>query len=225
MTLKLLKMRRLRGAKIALALICLVALEGCAATALSLAGLVGGSGLDHTLNGNVSRTFTAPVAGTRLASLQALKRMGLAIGRSEKQDSGWTIHAKAATRKIEINLEPLSDMTTRVSVVVSHADFTFYKDSSTSNGILEQIAMDLKVFSSDRHRFATAQMLLLELGYNPGEVDGVMGRNTRKAIRQFQRKNAIRADGDVTPRLIAKLRKQKAAREVPTRKVSRSPDL
>ena len=225
MTLEPSKLRQLRGVKIAFALICLVVLEGCAATALSLAGLVGGSGLDHALSGNVSRTFAAPVAGTRLAALQALRRMGLAVERSEKQALGWAIHAKAATRKIEINLEPLSDMTTRVSVVVSHVDFTFYKDSSTSNGILEQISIDLKVFSTDRHRFATAQMLLLELGYNPGEVDGVMGRKTRKAIVRFQRKNAVRADGDVTPRLIAMLRKQKAAREVPASKGSKSPDL
>jgi hypothetical protein len=205
MTLELLKLRQLRGTQIGFALVCLVLLQGCAATALSLAGLVGGTGLEHTLSGNVSRTFTAPAAGTRLAVLQALKRMGLVVERNEKQDNGWTIQAKAATRKIEINLEPLSDMTTRVSVVVSHADFTFYKDSSTSNGILEQISIDLKVFSADRHRFATAQMLLSELGYNPGEIDGVMGRKTRKAVLQFQHRNAIQADGDVTPRLIAML--------------------
>lgn len=206
-------MRRIHLAKMAFALVCLLALEGCAAAALSVAGMVGGSGLDYTLNGIVNRTYAAPVAGTRLAALQTLKRMGMTVEKSAKQDKGWTITAKAANRLIEIDLEPLSTLSTRVQVVVSHTDIAFFKDSSTSNGILDQMTADLASFTFERHRFATAQMLLSELGYDPGQVDGVMGRKTRNAIRRFQRRNAIRPDGDLSPKLIAMLRKQKAAHD------------
>lgn len=206
-------MGRMHSARIAFALICLLALQGCAAAVLSLAGLVGGSGLDHTLDGIVKRTYAAPVAGTHLVALQTLKRMGMIVEKSDRGENGWTIEATAANRKIEIGLEPLSDLTTQVRVVVSRSEFSFFKDSSASNGILDQISIGLAAFTFDRHRFATAQMLLTELGYDPGKVDGVMGRNTRKAIRRFQRKNAIRPDGALSPRLIAMLRKQIAAHE------------
>jgi len=197
----------------AFALVCVLGLEGCAAAALSVAGLVGGSGLDYTLNGIVNRTYAAPVAGTRLAALQTLKRMGMTVEKNTKQDKGWIITATASNRLIEIELEPLSTLSTRVQVVVSHTDITFFKDSSTSNGILDQMSVDLASFSFERHRFATAQMLLSELGFDPGQVDGVMGRKTRNAIRRFQRRNAIRPDGDLSPKLIAMLRKQKKAHD------------
>lgn len=109
-------MGRMHSAKIAVALICLLALEGCAAAALSAVGLVGSTGLDHTLNGIVDRTYAAPLAGTRLAALQTLEHLGMTVDKSEKQDKGWTIEAKAANRRIEIDLEPLSGRTTQAQV-------------------------------------------------------------------------------------------------------------
>jgi len=206
-------MERVHSAKIAFAMVCLLALAGCAAAALSVVGLVGSTGLDHTLNGIVDRTYAAPLAGTRLAALQSLKRLGMEVEKSEKQATGWTIKAKAANRGIAIDLEPLSDLTTQAQVVVSNSDFIFLKDSSTGIEILDQISDDLSKITPERHRFATAQMLLTGLGYDPGLVDGRMGSKTRGAIVRFQRKNAIRPDGDVSPRLIALLRKQTAARD------------
>jgi hypothetical protein len=202
-----------RSTKIALALACLLTLEGCAAIALSIAGLVGGGGLDHTLNGIVYRTYAAPVAGTRLAALQTLKHMGMTVEKIEKQDKSLTIEATATNRKIEIELEPLSDQSTRARVVVNQTDLVFIKDRSTADGILDQISVDLSRLTFKTLRFATAQMLLTELGHDPGKVDGLMGRNTRSAIIRFQRENDIRADGIVSDQLITMLRKQKAARE------------
>ena len=45
------------------------------------------------------------------------------------------------------------------------------------------------------------QRNLVTLGYNPGTPDGRLGRNTREAIRQFQRDNGLAVDGQVSPGL------------------------
>lgn len=49
------------------------------------------------------------------------------------------------------------------------------------------IAVDDKV--------AVAQQRLSELGFEPGPIDGLMGPQTRAALRGFQRKNAIKPSG------------------------------
>ena len=202
-----------RSGKVAFVLACLLALEGCAAAALSVAGMAGAAGLDHMLNGIVTRTYAAPVAVTRLAALQTLRRMGMSVEKSEKQDKGWAIEAKAIDRTIDIELEALSNRTTRARVVVSKANFIFIKDSSTGNEIIDQMSLELSRFTFKRLRLATAQSLLAELGYDPGEADGVMGKKTRDAILRFQRKTDIQVDGKVSAKLITMLRKQQTAHE------------
>lgn len=39
------------------------------------------------------------------------------------------------------------------------------------------------------------QYLLLYLGYAPGDADGILGKNTRSAVQQFQRDYGLEADG------------------------------
>jgi len=58
----------------------------------------------------------------------------------------------------------------------------------------------------DRTKIKEAQMLLNNKGYNAGVVDGIIGKNTRKAIRQFQKDQGIKADGALTESLLTKLR-------------------
>ena len=212
----------MRTSKLAIVFACLLALQGCAAAALSVVGMAGGAGLDHTLNGIVYRTFAAPVAGTRLATLQTLKRMGMTVEKSEKKDKAWIINAKAAERKIEIELEALSPKTTRMRVVVSRASFIFIKDSSTGNEIIDRTETELSRLTFKRLRLATAQMMLGDLGYDPGEADGLMGRKTRNAIFRFQRKNGIRVDGKPSAQLITMLEKRQFAREAAARRAKKA---
>jgi peptidoglycan hydrolase-like protein with peptidoglycan-binding domain len=40
------------------------------------------------------------------------------------------------------------------------------------------------------------QTALLNAGYNPGKVDGRMGKQTREAIKSFQAANQLKADGN-----------------------------
>ena len=49
------------------------------------------------------------------------------------------------------------------------------------------------------------QTALSSKGFDPGEIDGIWGRNTIKAVRAFQSANGLTADGIVGPKTMAKL--------------------
>ena len=51
------------------------------------------------------------------------------------------------------------------------------------------------------------QIALSNAGYNPGSIDGKMGRQTREAVRAFQRANNLAVDGKVGKRTWTLLRK------------------
>lgn len=54
-------------------------------------------------------------------------------------------------------------------------------------------------------RVKAIQVALQAAGYSPGAADGKMGRQTQKAIREFQEANGLSVDGKVGPRTWAKL--------------------
>ncbi|MCU7818029.1 MAG: peptidoglycan-binding protein [gamma proteobacterium symbiont of Lucinoma myriamae] len=49
------------------------------------------------------------------------------------------------------------------------------------------------------------QSKLAQLGYQPGSADGAMGRNTRRAIRQYQYDNKLVENAKITPSLFDSL--------------------
>jgi len=53
-----------------------------------------------------------------------------------------------------------------------------------------------------------AQTALAKLGYDPGSVDGVIGANTRVAIRAWQRARNMPADAHLTAGVIQRLRSE-----------------
>ncbi|VAW16753.1 hypothetical protein MNBD_ALPHA09-1815 [hydrothermal vent metagenome] len=53
---------------------------------------------------------------------------------------------------------------------------------------------------------ADIQYSLTNLGYNPGPVDGVMGRNTRRAVKEYQQDNGLLMDGRISNALRQHLR-------------------
>lgn len=52
---------------------------------------------------------------------------------------------------------------------------------------------------SSREAIRELQRSLIALGFNPGRVDGVLGRRTQAAIRDFQKANGLDADGKAGP--------------------------
>jgi len=63
--------------------------------------------------------------------------------------------------------------------------------------------LDKKLFA--KSEIKKAQQLLQSLGFKPGTADGLMGKNTRKAIRNFQKSQVIKVDGVLTESLLHKL--------------------
>lgn len=133
-------MHKLVNRKLAV-LLCLVlmnGLSGCVPTALTAAGLGGGTAISHTLNGITYRTFTIPASKVKTATFTALNHMGIKVisnGKLDKTDTD-VIEAKANQRDIEVQLEPLSPNTTRMRVTAK-SDGLFY-DSATSTEIILQ---------------------------------------------------------------------------------------
>jgi hypothetical protein len=119
-----------------------VALSGCAALAVTAAGVGGGAAVSHTLNGITYRTFTAPAANVKTASLGALNRMGIKYTGSAKGEHGAEmLKASATDRDIEITLEPLSANSTRMKVIARNGGL-FY-DSATATEIILQTERQL----------------------------------------------------------------------------------
>jgi hypothetical protein len=52
---------------------------------------------------------------------------------------------------------------------------------------------------------ARAQQLLAELGYDPGTADGILGEQTKVAVREFERRSGLDETGEVNSELVAKL--------------------
>lgn len=50
------------------------------------------------------------------------------------------------------------------------------------------------------------QQALQRAGFDPGPIDGRMGRKTREALRHFQQAQGLTADGRIGPQTIAKLK-------------------
>ena len=201
----------MRGARAITIVLCLFTLQGCVAAALSVAGIAGGAGFEHIINGMVSHTYSAPIASTRIAAMNTLKRMGMSVKEDKRSDDGWELVATAAERTINIDLEALTEKSVQMSVDVHRDDFILLKDPSTGKQIIEQTGIELKRLSGDQSRIATVQMMLGELGYDTKVPDGIMGPRTKRAIAKFQRKNRIRVDGRVSPRLMAKVQKKRDA--------------
>ena len=140
--------------------------------------------------------------------------MGMSVEKDGRTKDGWTVVAKAADRKINIDLEALSAKSAQMRVDVHHDELIFYKDPSTGRQIIEQTEIELKRLSHKRSRIASVQMMLSELGYDTTNPDGIMGPKTKRAIVKFQRRNRIRVDGKVSTRLMAKVQKKRDARKV-----------
>ena len=62
-----------------------------------------------------------------------------------------------------------------------------------------------------RGRMKEVQICLQNAGFYKGKIDGLKGRSTKKAIKEFQKANGLKADGKVGPKTWEILSKYAAA--------------
>ncbi len=122
----------------------LLALQGCAAVALTAGSLAAGTGINHALGGIAYKTFTTPISDLKMAALRTLRRMDMKVSDTQKSESGWQIQAQAHKRTIEIELEALTKRATRMRVVANTGGILF-RDSATATEIIIQTVQTLNM--------------------------------------------------------------------------------
>ncbi|MGH7361949.1 MAG: hypothetical protein ACREJI_10090, partial [Candidatus Methylomirabilales bacterium] len=82
------------------------------------------------------KTFAASEEGLRAATLKTLKRMDITVTEEQATESGRTIVAAAGDRTIEIELDRLTNRTSRMRVVAKRS--WFFRDRATAAEIISQ---------------------------------------------------------------------------------------
>ena len=126
---------RLRAGAVLIACLSLT-LAGCEPLALTALGVGASAGISHTLNGVTYRTFTAPPSRVRVATIAALKRMGINVDSAQTTDKGELIKASTSDRQIEIELEGISVNATRMRTIAKNGSLLY--DSATATEIILQ---------------------------------------------------------------------------------------
>ena len=82
-------------------------------------------------------------------------------------------------------------------------------------------------FGPKRALIAGAQRLLSDIGYQPGRIDGFMGRRSRNALADFQKKHNMRINYKITQPLLQKLliEAEKTSTERGLQLCNKTPDL
>jgi len=132
-------------AAVILMAVSVLGLNGCAAVGLTMlgvgAGVAAGTGTSYTLDGIAYRTFTAPIEDLRRATLTTLKQMDIRVKSDEPSTEGRALTAQAGDRAIEIELEQLTQRTTRMRVTAKHG--MFFRDRATAGEIIAQTERSL----------------------------------------------------------------------------------
>ncbi len=63
----------------------------------------------------------------------------------------------------------------------------------------------IPVLAQSHHTVSDAQQALKDKGYDPGPIDGINGPLTRAAVRNYQEKESINADGRLGPKTLDSL--------------------
>src|SRR3972149_5258422 len=135
----------------------LLSLSSCAAVGISLLGagasLVADQGVGHITSSRFKKTFPMPLEGVRAAAIQSVSQMDLTIDSVDRTELGYLITGTAPNRRLEIELEWVSDRVTHMQVDVKRSFFR--RDRATATAIVEQTEWTLSQakFAQNGSRF------------------------------------------------------------------------
>lgn len=93
-----------------------------------------------------------------------------------------------------------------ISLPYWHALGFIESSGSSVSTVISDDAVPARTAKSEAALVSRTQKLLLQVGYNPGPVDGIVGPRTRGAIREYQNAQGLRVDGTVSRELLTRLR-------------------
>lgn len=167
-------------------LLAALALNGCAALAVSLAGAGAGAGFSHQMNGTATRTFSEPLEKVDTASRVAARKMSLQVDTVASTENGQITRSRISNLDVTVELETLSPNLTRVSVV-ARKDL-LRVDGATAQEIVVQIERALGVIQQAELAEAQAQRARLN---DARFLVPDAALNGRKSSGPAKRKNAI----------------------------------
>lgn len=105
---------------------------------MALLGAGASAAFRYNMDGVAARTFTAPAADVRTASLGALERMGIATDTTTTSFEGGevVIYARAQNREIEVEVEPITKQATRVRITARGGSLLY--DNATAIELVQQ---------------------------------------------------------------------------------------
>jgi len=112
-------------------------LSGCASIAITLAGLGVGAGTNHYMSSVNYRTFAEPLQNVKQAVLVSLVKMKIDLDATERTEEGLVIRARTSNREIEIQLESVTETSTRMRTV-ARQDGALLLDAATAAEICAQ---------------------------------------------------------------------------------------
>lgn len=71
---------------------------------------------------------------------------------------------------------------------------------------VSDMSLEFDISRSNKTEIQKVQTQLIELGYNPGKTDGLLGEKTKEAIKNFQRDNVLKATGKLNKQTKEKLK-------------------
>ena len=117
--------------------------QGCASLGLSDGPVnTAASDVNFTLDGVAYRTFGAPVDSMRRATLTTFKRMDIALKTDDLKDDGCReMVASTGDRTIFVELEKLTERTTRMRIIAKHG--WVLRDRATAGDFIVQTERSL----------------------------------------------------------------------------------
>jgi peptidoglycan hydrolase-like protein with peptidoglycan-binding domain len=98
-----------------------------------------------------------------------------------------------------------ADMGSAGEKVKEGAEKAKEKISDAVGKVKDKLTTKDKSERTDRDPVKAAQEALRDKGYDPGPADGQMGAKTRAAVREFQRKEGLKATGTLDSTTMARL--------------------